>query len=88
MEINEFVDSLNLPFEGELKGKEYVINVDNSDDFSTLFNTIDLNKNLHLTGESKATEKESLFRFTDGYFEVVLEANYDTDVYKLTVTGV
>ena len=83
--LEQFIETLELPFEGETQGDKYVVEVDTSNDFSALFNQIDLNKDLHLTGESKATDSESTFRFTDGYWEVLLQADYDKDKYSLTV---
>jgi len=84
-DIQNFVDDLKLPFDGEYDGNSYIVTVNSSDDFSKLFNSIDLNPQLHLSGQSKATKDESLFRFTDGYFEITLEANYNKDIYKMTV---
>lgn len=84
-EMQEFIDSLELPIEGEEQGKQYVIEIPNSDTFSQIFDVVDTNKDLQLKGESKATDKESMFRFTDGTFDVVLSADYDNDLYSLVV---
>ena len=84
-DMQEFIDSLNLKIKGELKNNRYVILTNNSNDFSTLFNTISLNDFLRLEDNSIATDKESSFRFTNGEYDVILEANYDKDVYSLIV---
>lgn len=84
-DMQEFIDSLNLKIKGELKNNQYVILTDNSNDFSALFNTISLNDFLRLEDNSIATDKESSFRFTNGEYDVILEANYDKDVYSLIV---
>ena len=44
-----------------------------------------MNDKLNLEDDSKATVKESEFRFTDGEYEVYLQADYDNDVYQMTV---
>lgn len=84
-QIMEFVDRLELPYEGEMKGDQYIVNVDTSNKFSQLFNIIDINKELHIKGDSQATAEGTQFRFTDGSFDVVLTADYENDVYQLVV---
>ena len=83
--MQKFIDDLELPFEGEEKGRQYVIELSDSNSFSRAFNVIDVNKNLHIKGESKATDTETEFRFTNGEYDVVLTANYDDDIYKVIV---
>lgn len=83
--MQEFIDSLNLPFEGEMRGKQYIIPITNSNDFSTIFSTISMNNKLNLEDDSIATVKESEFRFTDGYYEVYLNADYDNDAYTALI---
>ena len=83
--MQEFIDSLDLKFTGEFKNNVYTIEVDNSNDFSSLFNSISLNDSLILEDRSVATDKESNFRFTNGEYDVVLRANYDDDVYDLYI---
>lgn len=83
--MQDFIDSLDLPFEGKMQGKEYIIELDNSNDFSKLYNIIALNRDLERDEDSVATTKETKFVFTNGVYECKLEANYDKDYYKLTI---
>lgn len=83
--MQEFIDSLNLPFEGEMRNNEYIININNSDDFSKLFSSISLNSELSLIDNSLATDEESRFRYTDGEYELLLQANYKDDIYSLVI---
>ena len=84
--IEEFVKSLNLPIEGSFRNKdEYIINLNNSDDFSKLFTHISLNNDLFVEDGSVATDSETEFRYTDGNFIILLQANYDEDVYSLYI---
>ena len=85
MTINEFVDSLELPFEGEYRGDSYIITPENSDEFSDIFNFISLNDDLMCEEDSLATEDETQFIFTNGEFEVVLSANYEKNLYNITI---
>lgn len=85
MTLEEFVDSLNLPIEGKYLNNEYRIQVNSSNEFAQIFDSIALNTNLNALDDSVATEDETLFVYTDGYFEVRLEADYNKDVYSITV---
>ena len=81
--IGEFVDSLNLPFEGEMQGEEYVVDMHSSDEFSEMYNLISTNKNLHLNDDSMATDGEARFSFYSDNYNVGLLADFDEDDYKL-----
>ncbi len=83
--MQEFIDSLEIPYEGEEKGRQYVVELPDSNAFSRTFNLIDINKEMHIKGESKATDMETEFRFTNGEYDVVLVADYDADIYRLIV---
>jgi hypothetical protein len=85
MTLEEFVNSLNLPIEGKYLNNEYRIQVNSSNEFAQIFDSIALNTNLNALDDSIATEDETLFIYTDGYFEVRLEADYNKDVYSITV---
>ena len=83
--IEEFVNSLNIPFEGSYSNNQYIINLKSSDDFSKVFSIISLNSQLRALDGSTATDSETEFRYTDGYYEVLLSANYDEDVYSILI---
>ena len=83
--MKEFIDSLELPYEGKMVNNQYILDVDYSDKFSELFNAVSLNNFLHLEDNSVATVDETRFVFTDGEYDVRLEADYDNDVYRLVV---
>lgn len=56
-----------------------------SDDFSKVFSAISMNDKLNLEDDSSATVDKSEFRFTDGEYEVLLKADYNNDIYQMTV---
>lgn len=85
MTIEEFIESLELPIKGKMINNQYIIDVHTSDEFSNLFNTISLNNLLTLENNSVATVDEAKFTFTNGEFDVKLEADYNTDFYRLIV---
>lgn len=83
--MQELIDDLELPFEGEMQNDQYIIDVNSSDEFSELFNAVSLHKGLSLEDNSVATVNEAKFTFTDGEYNVKLEADYKTDFYRLIV---
>lgn len=83
--MQEFIDSLNLPYEGKMINNQYIIDVESSDKFSELFNAVSLNNLLNLEDKSVATVDEAKFTFTNGEYDVKLEADYNTDFYRLIV---
>lgn len=83
--MQEFIDSLELPYEGKMINNQYIIDVESSDKFSELFNAVSLNNLLNLEDKSVATVDEAKFTFTNGEYDVKLEADYNTDFYRLIV---
>ena len=86
MDKEEFIKSLNLPFEGKSAGNDYIINLNNSDDFSTLYNIISNNINLSMDDESITTTSNALFTFFNDEFDLKLVADFNKDIYKLIVS--
>ena len=84
--LEDFIASLDLPFEGEYQGEEYVIVMDNSNDFSEVYNVISTNKDLHVQDESTANDDEARFKFKGGDYEVGLFADFNDDYYKMVVS--
>lgn len=83
--LEDFVNSLKLPANGQYSGNEYIITFDNSDDFSDIFNLISLNKTLTAEDNMVATEDNCISVFTDGWFEIKLVANFKDDIYRIFV---
>lgn len=83
--IGEFIDALNIPYEAEEKGNEYVIALPDSNAFSEVYNIISNEDGLHVEEESKASDEEARFTFYSSRYEVRLEANFEEDVYRMTV---
>ena len=83
--MQEFIDSLELPYKGKMFNNQYIIDVESSDKFSELFNAVSLNNLLNLEDKSVATVDEAKFTFTNGEYDIKLEADYNTDFYRLIV---
>lgn len=83
--LQEFVDMLQLSYEGEYINDTYIIRVNSSNEFSDIYNQISLNKKLEPFGDSTATSDISRFKFTDGYFEIDLQADFNRDRYFIKI---
>jgi len=86
MNKEEFVDSLELPFVGEMKLDDYVITLDNSNDFSRLYNIVSNNLDLTLDDDSITTTNNALFIFFNDEYEIKLTADFNKDVYRMVVS--
>lgn len=83
-EITSFIDSLDLGFEPIEEGNGYVISLDNSNDFSSVYNKLFLNDDLE-EDDQKLLEDVSYFVFTNGNHEIMMSANYNTDTYEVRI---
>lgn len=83
-EITNFIDSLDLGFEPIEEGNGYVISLDSSDDFSSVYNKLFLNNDLE-EDDQKLLEDVSYFVFTNGNYEIIMSANYNTDTYEVRI---
>ena len=83
-EITSFIDSLDLGSEPIEEGNGHVISLDNSDDFSSVYNKWFLNDDLE-EDDQKLLEDVSYFVFTNGNYEIIMSANYDTDRYEVRI---
>ena len=83
--IEDFVSSLELPYEGEFTEDSYSLSMPDSDTFSEVFNIISLNKALAVEDGSVANDAEARFTFNGDSFEIKLDADFMEDIYKLTV---
>lgn len=84
--MEEFVDNLDIPFQGEMMGEEYVVTLANSDEFSELYNIISTNKILNIKNDSTANDSEARFCFEADGFDVGMLADFDDDIYKMVVS--
>ena len=83
--IEDFISSLNIPYEGEFDGDTYRLDLPDSDTYSEVFNIISLNNELTADEGSIANDAEARFRFFNSNYEIRLEADFMDDVYKFTV---
>jgi len=86
-DIEEYIDNLQLGYDGEFKQNgEYIVTLPTSDDFSNVYNTIATNKELMIDDQSVSDKSKAKFIFFDAWYEIKLAANFDKDIFTLTVS--
>lgn len=82
--INELVDELGVRDLGDFEGSVFVINFNSSDEFSNIYTQIsdrfDADDNAGEFNDSK-----SMVVFTDEDLEIITTADYDNDVYSISI---
>ena len=86
--LMNLVDKLNLPFEGKYydDGDDfYEIRLHNSDDFSEVYNLISNLEDFTNDDPPTATTNVTSFIFNNGEYNIKLDANYNKDLYLITI---
>lgn len=85
MTEKQLADSLDIRISGDYEGLDYVVHLDNSDIFASIFTLLD-ESNLTID-ENKVLINEHVTNITyhNDEFDVLLIGNYDSDVYKLII---
>ena len=82
--INELVDEFGIEELGEFDGSVFVVNLNSSDEFSNLYAMIsdmfDVDEDAGEFNDSK-----SMVVFTDEDLEIITTADYDNDVYSVSI---
>ena len=85
MSLRDFVeDILNLRTEGTYKDEEYIVTLDNSNEFSEAFDDIVNNRNLEVV-DSDTNSDTCNYIYTNGEYEVQVVADFNKDKYRITV---
>ncbi len=86
MSIREFIENvLAIDFDsGTFNNNQFTVSLDSSDEFADILALWSNNRELELL-EDDIDSTESLYRYTDGEFEVVLKGNFETNQYSISV---
>lgn len=85
--MRDFLNEIGITLEGtETDDQEYIIDIDDSNLYSKVFSTLENSKKVSLAENDSdadfASDKFSHFFESDSY-EIELEADFDSDKYKL-----
>lgn len=86
MTIYDVLEKLNIPNQGNLTGKTYVMNLDDSDDYGKYYSLIDKNSAVEYQEENSSLNlMGATLIYTLDNFLITLYADYDEDEYKLVI---
>lgn len=86
MTREEFIEGLNISFEYEEFGQDTLIKLDNSNDFSTLYNIISNSDETFIDEENSiTTDSNIMFKFYSDDFEITLTADLIKDIYRCLI---
>lgn len=86
MTIYDVLEKLNIPNQGNLTGKTYVMNLDDSDDYGKYYSLIDKNSAVEYQEENSSLNLMcATLIYTLDNFLITLYADYDEDEYKLVI---
>lgn len=86
MTIYDVLKKLNIPNQGNLTGKTYVMNLDDSDDYGKYYSLIDKNSAVEYQEENSSLNlMGATLIYTLDNFLITLYADYDEDEYKLVI---
>lgn len=84
--IEDFKDSLGIGFPGDFEGEDYVINLDNSNDYQIVFNLLDDNDSIELDEDNVIYDFDTnSATFYTNTYELDLVAKFEDEVYTLTI---
>lgn len=85
MTAQEFAKHLGITKEGSYVDGVYVINLDNSNEYSKVYTILDKSSEVDLdTEEISLDVKNSLMVYLADDFDIKLTADFDADIYTVT----
>ena len=84
----QFVEQLKLPQGNYNDTGDYIVRLNNSDEYMKYYNRISTSESLDLDDErtSSSDSKYMTIVYVSDEFDVILDANMDEDYYTITVT--
>lgn len=84
--IEDFVSSLNLPYEGDYNNNgEYVVKFSNDTEFQSTYDDISIDPKFSLEQNSISDRDQAKFVFYNDWFELTFLARFDDDNYRLVI---
>ncbi len=86
MTIEEFVKDIGFPENGKMVDGKYIINFDNSNDYSKAYTKLDKYEGADLDPEDMVlSDTSSVMVYLTDDFDITLKADFVKDVYTLII---
>jgi len=86
--LQDFINSIELPYTGEFKNNTYIVDVNKSNEFSDIYNFLSKLDGFYVLDNPIADNNTASFTFTNGVFEAKLTGDFKNDFYRLVVSEV
>lgn len=91
MEINKFLNELDLSFTEEpiIEENTYTFLISDSDEYAKVYSILENSSLVDLEEDSVIiTEHNNILKYYSDDFDIELQANFDSDTYKLIISEV
>lgn len=85
--MNEFLKSIGITNKGRYTDKDtYIVDINDSNEHAKIYSRLIKNSDINEIEEaSQMTENDSTFQFESDEYLITLLADYDNDLYSLTI---
>ena len=84
--LEQLLKDLHITKQGKMNGDKYIINLDNSDEFSRMYTVLDKYEDADLDPEEMImSSSSSLMVYLTDDFDITLKADFDKDTYQMII---
>lgn len=84
--LEQLLKDLNITKQGKMNGDKYIIQLDNSDEFSRMYTVLDKYEGADLDPEEMVmSSSSSIMIYLTDDFDITLKADFDKDTYQMII---
>ena len=84
--LEQLLKDLNITKPGKLNGDKYIIQLENSDEFSKMYTVLDKYEGADLDPEGMVmSSSSSIMIYLTDDFDITLKADFDKDTYQMII---
>lgn len=85
--MKEFAEQLGLDLDGKMEGDKYIIELEDSDEYSKVYTLLDSSDLVDIDEEATLlTDKVGELLFLGDEFDVKLVGNFNSDIYRVVIS--
>lgn len=87
-QVRAFLNSIGITEEGKLIDSEYVIQLEDSDEWAKVYSLLEQAENVDIDPDEPimASERSGIIVYLSDDYDITLDARYDSNTYTLTVS--
>jgi len=84
--LEQLLKDLHITKQGKMNGDKYIIQLDNSDEFSRMYTVLDKYEGADLDPEGMVmSSSSSIMVYLTDDFDITLKADFDRDTYQMII---